>query len=191
MNNRYLEHALVMLEQVERQVRDELCPLNREQLNWKPGTKAWSVAECLDHLAVTNAAYFQVFEDLKNNRLRTGWWAFIPGWTRLGGRILLNTVEPDNGRKVKTFDMFRPSASDYTREITGDFLNSHARFVALIHELDGYEHHEKITVYSPANRLVTLRLNDAINLLWKHEVRHVLQARRVKAMPGFPAAAGW
>lgn len=84
MNNPYLEHALVMLEQVGRQVRDELCPLSREQLNWKPDAKSWSVAECLDHLVVTNAAYFEVFEELKNHRLRTGWWAHIPGWARLG-----------------------------------------------------------------------------------------------------------
>lgn len=38
--------------------------LSEGQLNWKPDSERWSIAQCLHHLITTNAAYFPVFEQV-------------------------------------------------------------------------------------------------------------------------------
>ena len=43
--------------------------LSSDQLNWKPGKKSWSVAQCLDHLIKTNEQLQQLNELLRD---RTG-----------------------------------------------------------------------------------------------------------------------
>jgi uncharacterized damage-inducible protein DinB len=188
MNNSYLEHALVMLEQVSQRVENEIRPLDRKQINWKPAEKAWSVAECLDHLIVSNKLYFQVFEDIKNNRVKNSFWTKIPGWSSFCSKMILKSVDPENVRKVKTFKVFFPTASDYARTIVDQFLENQHRLAAYLHELDGYDDHKKIKVTSPASAKVVLTLESAVNILWKHEVRHLNQAKRLTVMDGFPQA---
>ncbi|MCP4124860.1 MAG: DinB family protein [Bacteroidetes bacterium] len=189
MNNHYLNHVLVMLEQVEKQVTDDFCNLTREQINWRPDPKSWSIAECLDHLSVTNQQYFKVFENIKGNQLRTSLWAKIPGWDRLGASMVLKTVDPENQKKYKTFKVFRPSSSDYTRSVVDDFLNNQHQLVALIHELDGYENHNKIIVNSPVSKVISFSLETALNVAWKHAVRHLMQANRLRLLDGFPQSS--
>ena len=41
--------------------RQLVTGLNDEQLNWKPAPDSWSIAQCLDHLAVTSEKFDQYF----------------------------------------------------------------------------------------------------------------------------------
>ena len=34
----------------------------KHQINWKPSLENWSIAECVDHLIVTNKLYLKEFE---------------------------------------------------------------------------------------------------------------------------------
>jgi uncharacterized damage-inducible protein DinB len=36
--------------------------LSEDQINWKLSAESWSIAECVDHLIVTNKLYFNEFE---------------------------------------------------------------------------------------------------------------------------------
>ena len=36
--------------------------LSESQINWKPSPENWSIAECVDHLIVTNKLYLKEFE---------------------------------------------------------------------------------------------------------------------------------
>ena len=36
--------------------------LSESQINWKPSLGNWSIAECVDHLIVTNKLYLKEFE---------------------------------------------------------------------------------------------------------------------------------
>ena len=186
MNNIYLEHALIMLQKVEERVKSEFQHLERDQINWKPSESSWSIAECLDHLIATNSLYFKVFEDIKNHQVTNSFFARIPGWSRLWSNMILKSVDPETKRKSKTFGVFKPRHSDYARTIIDTFLNNQYRLVAYLHELDGYNDHHKMKVTSPVSAKVVLDLQSAINILWKHEVRHLNQTKRLMAMDGFP-----
>jgi uncharacterized damage-inducible protein DinB len=48
--------------------------LSEEQFNWKPNTKSWSIAQCLDHLIVSNEKYFPVFEAVFAERYHSKWY---------------------------------------------------------------------------------------------------------------------
>ena len=37
--------------------------LSEQQLNWKPSPDKWSIAQCLDHLAVTSSEFDSLFTD--------------------------------------------------------------------------------------------------------------------------------
>jgi uncharacterized damage-inducible protein DinB len=40
--------------------------LSAKELNWKPNSKTWSIAQNIDHLIVFNETYFSIIESLKN-----------------------------------------------------------------------------------------------------------------------------
>ena len=99
--------------------------------------------------------------------------------------MILKAVDPENQKKYKTFKVFEPSSSDFPRSVLDDFLNNQKQLVGLIHQLDGYEDHHKIRINSPVSNMIALTLDTAINILWKHEIRHLMQANRLRLMPGF------
>ncbi|GMU95345.1 DinB family protein [Ignavibacterium album] len=41
---------------------NKLYSLSENELNWKATSETWSIAECIDHLAVTNKLYFNKME---------------------------------------------------------------------------------------------------------------------------------
>ena len=48
------------LSDISRQYLSEFGSLTNEQLNWKPNSTVWSIAQNLDHLIVTNESYYPV-----------------------------------------------------------------------------------------------------------------------------------
>jgi hypothetical protein len=41
----------------DRHAKELISPLTAEQLNWQPGSGAWSIGQCIDHLCATNEVY--------------------------------------------------------------------------------------------------------------------------------------
>src|SRR5829696_6127832 len=52
-----LRDILAQLEASDREAHVLLHDLNEEQLNWRPDERSWSIAQCLDHLNVTDRIY--------------------------------------------------------------------------------------------------------------------------------------
>lgn len=187
MNHPNVEHAITMLRKVEEGITQEICPLSRNQLNWKPDPRSWSVAECLDHVMVTNKSYFKRFDQVKNHAIQTSFLGKIPGWANFCSNAILKTVDPKSKGKTKTPKAFKPERSDYPIHIVDQYLDVHHELVAYLNELDGFEAHEQIVFASPISNLFQLRLDKVIEILWKHSVRHLHQARRVIANNDFPS----
>lgn len=159
--------------------------LSAEQVNWKPGEREWSVGQCFDHLVVSNRPYVPIFEEVLAGRRRTLIWERVPLLPRLFASLLIATLRPDSGRKVKARPAFYPSRSQLAPTIVDTFLEEHARLVRLMDgsrglDLDG------IVITSPVLRFVTYSLMDACRIIVVHEQNHVVQATRVMASSGFP-----
>lgn len=159
--------------------------LSGEQVNWKPSESEWSIGQCFDHLIISNRPYEQIFEEILAGRRRQRVWERMPLLPGVFGRLLINTLRPDSGRRVKARPAFHPSSSHIAPAIIATFLEQQQRLLRLMEasrELDL----EGTTITSPVLRFVTYSLMDACRIIVAHEQNHVVQATRVREAQGFP-----
>src|SRR5215216_5557034 len=89
-----LREILAQLEASDREAHALLHDLNEEQLNWRPDERSWSIAQCLDHLNVTNRIYLAPMLHTVKQARKAG--SVRRGPLRLGflGRWFVSTMEP-------------------------------------------------------------------------------------------------
>ena len=160
--------------------------LNEEQLNWKPSSKQWSIAQCLEHLAVTSSRFDPYFTEAIA-RARTRWPvsgrvvykpSMVGGW-------LIRQVVPETTRKVSAPKVFRPADSSSIRDALESFLKQQQRFLIFVQESEGIDYN-RTRLRSPVTPLMRYSLADAFVVTVVHEQRHLGQARRVRELPNFP-----
>ena len=159
--------------------------LNDQQLNWTSNPEKWSMAQCLDHLAVTGGAFDKYYTDaIKRGRER---WpvreavqyrpTFVGGW-------LLRQVTPEKKRGLPAPKVFRPAQSDIKGSLE-KYLNQQAIFLDFVRESVGLDYN-RIRLRSPVTPLMRYSLADAFVVTVLHGQRHLGQARRMRETKGFP-----
>ena len=160
--------------------------LTEEQLNWKPDATQWSVAQCLEHLAVTSKQFNGYFKQLiEGARLKWPTNGAIPYRPSLVGGWLIKQVVPETTRKVPAPKVFKPSDSSSIHDALGLFLKQQEEFVRFVRESEGVDYN-RARLRSPVTPLMRYSLADAFVVTIVHGYRHLAQANRVKAMPNFP-----
>ena len=160
--------------------------LTEEQLNWKPDAQQWSVAQCLEHLAVTSKQFNGYFKQLiEGARLKWPTNGAIPYRPSLVGGWLIKQVVPETTRKVPAPKVFKPSDSSSIHDALGLFLKQQEEFVRFVRESEGVDYN-RARLRSPVTPLMRYSLADAFVVTIVHGYRHLAQANRVKAMPNFP-----
>jgi len=159
--------------------------LSGEQVNWKSSEMEWSIGQCFDHLIISNRPYVQIFEEILAGRRRQRVWERMPLLPGVFGRLLINTLRPDSGRKVKARPAFHPSSSHIAPTIIATLLEQQERLLRLMEASRELDLH-RTTITSPVLRFVTYSLMDACRIIVVHEQNHVVQATRVMEAQGFP-----
>ena len=159
--------------------------LSVEQLNWKPNDTSWSIAQCVEHLIITNNLYFQNIQKVADGTHSNNIFSMIPVIPLITGSLMKKLLGPDSFKKVKTFAMFKPSQSDISDDVLEKFAENQYRFINLMEQTKNLDV-RKIKVAEPIGSAVNLRLVDAFEVLVVHEKRHLLQAKRVLGTAGFP-----
>lgn len=163
-------------------------PLTVEQLNWKPAEKSWSIAQCLDHLILTNEQFYPEFEKLASGARQNTLWQNYSPFTGFFGRFLIRAVTEDSKKaKAPSKSIVPPSA--LPADIVALFEKSIAEVSQRVTACAGADR-VKTVVSSPFLAIMTYRLDDAYTVLVEHTKRHIRQAKRVMAAEGFPASAG-
>lgn len=172
---------------VSEQARNLAAGLSETQLNWKPAPDRWSIAQCLDHLAVATEKFDPYFTAaISRGREKypvSKAPVYQPTW--LGG-WLIKQLLPEATRKVPSPKIFRP---DETAQIHGaleHFLKQHSEFLAFVKQAEGLDYN-KTRLRSPVTPLMRYSLADAFVITAVHGQRHLIQARKVRETPGFPA----
>ncbi len=180
----HIEYLLSLSAQVKSEAELGFPQLNVTQLNWKPNATAWSIAQCLDHLLITNELYLQQVKTqipIARSKKILPFTPYKKGW--LAAKFI-KQMSPE-GKAAKTFKVFKPDTSTIDAGIVARFLQQHdmtTRLVKHAAEVDM----NKVKVVSPASRFVKFRLGDAMELVLVHDLRHLAQARRVMTSSGFP-----
>ena len=162
--------------------------LSAEQINWKPGGDEWSIGQCFDHLIISNRPFLTIIEEIGQGRRRRRAWERVPLLPRVFGKLLIRTLRPDTGRKVKAPRALNPSTSQIPAAIITSFVEQQDLLLQRMEATGGLEL-ERITITSPVARLITYSLMDAYRLIVVHEQNHFVQASRLLQWPGFPLPA--
>jgi len=160
--------------------------LSATQLNWKPDPKSWSVAQCFDHLITTHSLYFPLFERLAVGDSKSSFWERISPLSRFFGRFLINSMRPENVKKMKTTAKAQPSSSEIDAGIIERFREHQNTIIEHVKKLPADIDLSRTIITSPLLGIVTYSLDDTLTILVVHCQRHFGQAKRVIESVGFP-----
>lgn len=162
-----------------------VAPLTEDQFNWPPAPGSWSIAECIDHLNVTARLYLPCLDEGIAEGLRLGLYGDGPFTHDPIGRLFVRTMEPPARIKLKAPALFQPVTRRARSEIMAGFRAYQVQFIDRLRQSRGLDL-RRAKVHSPAIRWIKMSLNSTFALMAAHERRHLWQARRVLAAPGFP-----
>jgi hypothetical protein len=160
-------------------------PLSVAQLNWRADPSTWSVGQCLDHLRATNEVYgAAIASALPAHGNGRSVEEITPGWF---GRYFIRTViEPSpKTRKQKAPSKIVPITT-VDAAVLDRFLRSNQQTRDLIARAQSFDVN-RLRFKNPFVSWIHFTVGTGLEIIAKHEVRHLLQAERIRAHAGFPA----
>src|SRR5262249_28744205 len=99
------------LQNLDRDYTALLNHCSREQLNWRPAIDAWSVAQCIEHVARVNSVYLTPIKATmvkgRAAAAQDGAGLHTAGWF---STLFLKSVSPEGKAKLHSPRIGRPSA---------------------------------------------------------------------------------
>ena len=166
------------IESTTQNFMDIFYGLDIEQLNWKPNSQTWSIAQNIDHLIVINKSYFPIIESIRKGTYKT------PIFSKLGfvvsffGRTVLKAVQPDRRKKMSTFPIWEPSKMKIPNGILDRSKEHQSDLKKIIENSKDLVEKGRI-ISSPANKNIIYKLEIAFEIIVTHEKRHFEQSKEV------------
>jgi hypothetical protein len=152
--------------------------LSEAQLNFKPDSATWSVAECAEHIALSEKRIFEWGQSSLKNPAEPAKRAEI----KLDEKTLIARVTNRSG-KVKAPEYLQPKKHfSTTQEAAKAFTEQRSKIIAYLKTTqDDLRNH---FVVHPL--LGTIDAYQVIFMTASHGKRHTLQIEEVKSHPNFP-----
>jgi hypothetical protein len=152
--------------------------LTTEQLNWRPNPAAWSVGQCLEHLCVANEVYCRAMSPALAGRPHAPVQEITPGW--FGRWFIRNYIEPSpTTRRAPAPKKIRPTATQVDSSVLDRFLASNRTARELVRRAARYDVN-RVRFPNPFVPMIRFTVGTGLEILTKHERRHLLQAERVR-----------
>jgi len=181
-----LNNLILDLNTITDDARDAFGNLTGDQLNWKPSEKGWSVAQCLNHLILTNEQFYPEMDKLASGTRKNSFFENYSPFTGFFGRFLIKAVtEGSKPASAPSKKIVPPS--DLPADIVDRYCAHQEEMIEKL-KLTGGTDWEKTIVTSPFMPIMTYSLADANKVLVEHSKRHINQAKRVTQADGFPTA---
>lgn len=159
-----------------------LAGLANEQLNWQPAPGSWSVGQCLEHLCMMNEVYLPPISAAFKERLDCPVEQITPGW--FGSWFVRNFAEPTSGRRVRAPAKIRP-ASHVEVSVLDRFLSGNQSCRDIIVRAAS-KNVNRIRFWNPFIPGLRFTVGTGLEIIVRHERRHLLQAERVRDAANFP-----
>ena len=151
--------------------------LTTEQLNWKPNPAAWSVGQCLEHLCIANEEYCRAMSPALAGRPHAPVQEITPGW--FGRWFIRNYIEPSPAtRRAPAPKKIRPTAQ-VDSSVLDRFLASNRTARELVRRAASYDVN-RVRFPNPFVPMIRFTVGTGLEILTRHERRHLLQAERVR-----------
>ena len=171
--------------EAKEKVNAELSSLSDEQINWKPYDASWSIAQCLEHLIISDGLRINIIEKKIHDNFKSGGWEKLNPLKKFWGSMLITQTQEKVKKKIKAPRLFHPPENEATDDILAGFNIHHDKMYLQIKNcLDADI--DEVYVISPISGLVSYSLRNAITIITGHERRHINQAIRVKQSKDFP-----
>jgi hypothetical protein len=160
---------------------------SREQVTWRPAGGAWSVAECIEHIALTNSKYVVSIKvaiagsrapQISADRPLT-----TAGWF---SAFFLKSIGPQAKTKMRAPEVTRPSSVNPEKALQS-LLGTHRQIRDLLAS-PSQPDLNRVRFKNPFVPLLRFTIASGILIMAAHGRRHLLQAERVCGEPGFPGA---
>jgi hypothetical protein len=158
--------------------------LSARQLNWKPSPGEWSVGQCLEHLCVANDVYCRAIAKSLAGHPRAAVQDIRPGW--FGEWFMRSYIEPSSEtRRGRAPKKIRPGAQ-VEPSILDRFLISNDKTRELVRRAGSYDVN-RIRFTNPFIPVIRFTVGTGLEIISKHQRRHLLQAERIRRSVEFPA----
>jgi hypothetical protein len=181
-----VQRVIGQLDEADRHADALVANLSDAQFHWQPdGGRRWSVAQCLEHLAVGAEVYLAgmrgaVQRANQERSVRRG--PFAPGFF---GRRFANSLEPPVRFRGRAPKAIVPSSTLSRAEILSRFHGSHAELKTMAREAAAIDAN-RATFQNPFLKMVRMKLSTAFHVINAHDRRHLWQAEQVIARADFP-----
>lgn len=170
---------------ITQEVHQLTTDLSAAQWHWSPVPHEWSIAQCLDHLNVTNGLllprFQQAIEQAQTQELYSEA-AFYPNWLE---RWFIRSLSPDATIKPSAPRMYVPADHPESPTVLPRFLAIQEQLIQCVETANGLDL-QRVKVVSPVTRLLRLSLGTWFAATVAHEWNHVRQAQAVQSQAGFP-----
>jgi hypothetical protein len=151
--------------------------LSPQQLNWTPGPGVWSVGQCIEHLCVANEVYLPRMDEALSGSHRSVAQEITPGW--LGRWFIRQYIEPSSKPTRRRAPGKIEPGTTVDPSVLDRFLRSNRELRAFIHRASNYDVN-RIRFRNPFVPVVRFTVGTGLEILSKHERRHLLQAERIR-----------
>jgi hypothetical protein len=173
-----LQRLLDEIDQCERDAAVLVSDLDDGAVNWaEPGK--WSVAQCLNHLAVINEFYLRDCGERVEKARRDRVTPFAGLRPTFLGRWFVSSLEPPARFKTKAAKHVEPGPTFTRAELLPALRTSHDGYRVLVHACAQVDVN-RVTLPNPFIKAVTMRISTMLLVIPAHDRRHLWQANNVK-----------
>jgi hypothetical protein len=166
---------------IESDARALVNGLSEAEGRWRPAPSAWSVAECLDHLATANRVYLKAMRSPAERALNRGQTRRGPALPGVVGRWFVGWLEPPVKPRLKGKSprAIRPRLEPSLADAFEAFLLSHEETRAFLQRFMDIDL-ARIRFPNPFIPGVRFSLATGVHVIAAHDRRHLWQAWSVR-----------
>jgi len=175
-----LEDYRQQFEQIKKEAQALTAGLDEAQFNWRPAPNEWSIEECLGHLTMVGHWEIRAIEKAVDEARAKGITGAGPFTYGPIERYILGMTKPPVRQKLPAPKRFTPLHQQPITGVLPTFLHVHSQFQHQIDRSAGLDL-VRVKVPTPITRFVRLSLGATFAQAALHGLRHIEQAKRVRA----------
>ena len=174
-----LQRLTEVMNAADKAAQDLSRGLSDKDFFWQPdGGTRWSVALCLDHLAIANDIYGRAMQGALAAARERGLTRRDPVAPGFLGRKFAQSLEPPVKRRMRAPGKIKPQATRTRTEIMAAYVTAHDRIRQLLVEAAEVDAN-RATFTNPFIGLVHMKVSSAFHIIAAHDRRHLWQAQHV------------
>jgi uncharacterized damage-inducible protein DinB len=184
LSDRELAELVALLDDVQDELMGRISGLTEEQWSFKQNPDRWSVGECVEHIARSEAALLGRIEELVAGPADPEWYSRTYGKLAVLRQYVPNRGPQGQGGRQAPEEI-RPTEHWGRGRAIAELYATHGRVRAFVETMD--RDIKSRTMESSVPAFGWLNAHDWLNSLALHVVRHTKQIVEVQEDPNYPA----